>query len=288
MLKRISWRKVLYGFLWIISLGAIGTLMGFIEMKKTNMICKDVRVLLPGNQTFIERSEIDKILFRSAGPLIGRPLNEVNIHKLEKGLASNPFIEFSKVYADMDGVIQVEVKQREPVIRIINIANQDFYIDRNGLKFPTSASFTAHVLVANGEISESFRGRVDTLRGKLAKDLFKTALFVSNHKLWRDQIEQIYVNTDEELELVPRVGNQRIILGTADSLDAKFTNLLVFYKKGMPQVGWDAYKTINLKYTNQIVCVKNTDSTTMETMRPVAAVDSTSKNKITQDTIKIN
>lgn len=286
MLKRINWKKVLYGFLWITCLASVGLLMGFINTKKKAVTCTDVRVLLPGNQTFIERAEIDQILFRAAGRLVGRPLNRINIHELEKALAANPFIEYAKVYADMDGVIQVQVKQREPVIRIINIANQDYYIDRNGLKIPTSASFTAHVLVANGEIPESFRSPVDTLRSQLARDLFRTAVYISGDKLWRDQIEQIYVNGEQELELVPRVGSQRIILGTADSLEVKFSNLLVFYKKGMPQVGWDAYKTINLKYTNQIVCVKNADSTQTGSVKPVAVADSIKTNKITQDTIK--
>jgi cell division protein FtsQ len=29
----------------------------------------------------------------------------------------------------------------------------------------------------------------------------------------------------------------------------------------MPKVGWDTYKSINLKYANQIVCEKNTIDT---------------------------
>ena len=32
------------------------------------------------------------------------------------------------------------------------------------------------------------------------------------------------------------MGNNHILLGTADSLGTKFANLLVFYKKAMPQV----------------------------------------------------
>lgn len=53
------------------------------------------------------------------------------------------------------------------------------------------------------------------------------------------------------------MGEQRIILGTADSLDVRMNNLRIFYKEVMPSVGWDFYKTINIKYTNQIVCVKS-------------------------------
>lgn len=83
------------------------------------------------------------------------------------------------------------------------------------------------------------------------------------------------------------MGNQRIILGTADSLDVKFTNLLMFYKRGMPKAGWDAYKTINVKYTNQVVCVKNiTDSTKLVSKTPAASLDTLTVKIITQDTIK--
>jgi len=154
-------------------------------------------------------------------------------------------------------VIHIEISQRQPLLRIINAGGQDFYIDRNGLKMPISPNFTANVLVANGHILERFTGKVDTLNTKMAADLYKTALFLKKDSLWEAQIEQIFVNDKEDIELIPRVGNQRIILGNADSLEVKMGNLRVFYKKAMPQVGWDTYKTINIKYTNQIVCERS-------------------------------
>jgi len=54
------------------------------------------------------------------------------------------------------------------------------------------------------------------------------------------------------------VGNHKILLGNADSLKIKFDNLLAFYKQALPKVGQDTYKTINIKYTNQVVGIKNT------------------------------
>ena len=119
---------------------------------------------------------------------------------------------------------------------------------------PVSSNFTANVLVANGNIREPFSGRLDTLITKIGRDLYKTALFIKKDTLWNAQIEQIYVDERNDMELIPRVGNQRIILGNADSLEVKMNNLLAFYKKAMPKVGWDTYKTINIKYTNQVVC----------------------------------
>ena len=137
------------------------------------------------------------------------------------------------------------------------MANLHFYIDANGYKIPLSDSYTAKVLVASGFIEEDFNGRVDTLKTKMAKDLYRTALYIKGDTLWDNQIEQLFVDLKGDVEMVPRVGSHKIILGSTDSLQTKFRNLLVFYKKAIPKVGWDTYKTINLKYNNQIVCEKN-------------------------------
>lgn len=280
MLKKINWRFVLTCFAWVLSLSALVVLMGFIEIKKQENTCKIVQVVLPGNQFFIERAEIDEILKEKNGLLVGRRINNVNIQDLEDRLKANPFIEYAKVYIDMDGVIHTDIKQRVPVLRILNIAGQDFYVDQNGLKVPLSDHFTASVLVANGEIREGFAGKVDTLRTKLAKDLFLTAKFISEDSLWNDQVVQLYVNENKDMELVPRVGNQRIILGNADLLEDKFKNLLIFYKKAIPMVGWGAYSTINLKFKGQIVCTK-VDSTLVKKKPIEIKPDSTQQQNIT-------
>ncbi|MCX2484075.1 cell division protein FtsQ/DivIB [Pedobacter sp. MR2016-24] len=257
MLRRVNWKLVFKCFAWLISLGGIITLMSFVSVKKNTITCTNIKILIPGADNFIEREEIDAILKQSQGTLIGRKLESINLHAIERKIQSNPYIAQSTVYADMDGVIHIEISQRQPLLRVINAGGQDYYIDRDGLKMPISPNFTADVLVANGHILEHFGGRVDTLITKMAADLYRTALYLKKDTLWDAQIEQIFVNDKDDIELVPRVGDQRIILGSADSLEIKMANLLIFYKKAMPQVGWDTYKTINIKYTNQIVCEKN-------------------------------
>jgi len=273
MLKRINWKAIFKGFAWLICLAGVVVLMSFIEIKKHEVKCTSIKILIPGADNFIEREEIDAILKQSQGELIGRNLEQINIHQIEKTLKSNPYIAFAKVYADMNGIINIEVKQRQPVLRILNAGGQDYYIDSDGLKMPMSPNFTANVLVATGNILEGFGGKVDTLFTPLASDLYKAALFIKKDTLWDAQIEQMYVNEKSDIELIPRVGNQRIILGNADSLETKMNNLLAFYKQAMPLVGWSAYKTINLKYVNQIVCEKY-DSLAVKKVTPVAVIDS--------------
>jgi len=275
MLKRINWKAILYGFLWLVSLSGIVLLMSFIEVKKDKLKCKDVKVFLPGRYNFVEREEIDRILLESGGVLVGKDLNDINIHLLENRLKANPFIEYAKVYADMDGIVNVQIRQREPVLRVINMANLHFYVDGNGLKMPVSDNYTAKVLVVNGFIDEDFTGKVDTIHSKLVKDLYRAALFIKADTLWDNQIEQLFVDLNGDIEMVPRVGDHKIILGDTDSLQTKFRNLLLFYKQAIPKVGWDTYSTINLKYANQIVCEKNRiDSAELKSKNVSALADS--------------
>ncbi len=286
MLKKINWKALLFGFTWVISLASVIALMSFIEIKKATNTCAKVEIILPGNQYFIEREEVDQLLNDNNGLLIGRRLANINLQKLENRLVANPFVEYAKVYMDMDGVLHAKIKQRQPVLRVLNYTGQDFYIDKNGLKIPLSDHFTARVLVANGAILESFNNKIDTLQTKIAKDLFAVASYIEQDKLWSEQIVQIYINNENDMELVPRVGTQKIIFGNADDLESKFKNLMVFYKKAIPRVGWEAYSTINLKFKGQIVCVKR-DSTLKSNKEIPVLTDSTSINQEVQDSIKI-
>lgn len=287
MLKRINWSAIFKGFAWLFSLAGVVVLMSFISIKKHEVKCTKVEILIPGADNFIEREEIDAILKANEGELVGRNLEAINIHEIEKTIKSNPYIAYVKVFNEMNGVIHIEIKQRQPVLRIINAGGQDYYIDSEGLKMPMSPNFTANVLVATGNILEGFSGRVDTLLTPLAKDLYKTALFSKRDTLWDAQFEQIFVNEKNDIELIPRVGNQRIILGNADSLATKMNNLLVFYKQAMPKVGWNAYKTINLKYYNQIVAERYDSLAVKKAIAAAVVVDSTTiKRKATDSVIR--
>lgn len=290
MFNKIKWRLVFNVFAWVISISALLMLMSFIETKKKELTCKKVKILLPGNQFFIEQAEVYDILNANNKELVGKRLYYLNMQNLEDKLKANPFILVAKVYADMDGIIHAEINQRVPILRIFNNAGQDFYVDENGLKIPLSNHFTARVLAANGNINEIFIGKIDTLKTQIGKSVFAVASFIANDTLWNEQIEQIFVTQNHNIQLVPRLGNQTIILGNADSLSNKFRNLLAFYKKAMPKAGWNTYSNINLSYTGQIVCEKrdtiNCKINTLKLAKPDSLKNKKTNNLSIKDTIK--
>ena len=70
MLKNINWKAIFVGFAWMCSLSGLIALMSFIEIKKEESTCGKIEVVLPGNQFFIERAEIDEILKSKNGLLL--------------------------------------------------------------------------------------------------------------------------------------------------------------------------------------------------------------------------
>ncbi len=96
---------------------------------------------------------------------------------------------------------------------------------------------------------------LDTLiKNSILKDLYHFVNYIDGNDFWSAQIDQIYVDRKDEIDLIPRVGNHTVHLGTFDNYREKLRNLSAFYDKVLPEVGWNKYSVINLEFSDQIVC----------------------------------
>jgi cell division protein FtsQ len=95
-----------------------------------------------------------------------------------------------------------------------------------------------------------------SIKNSILKDIFPLVSFINDNNFWSAQIDQIFVDDNDEIDLIPRVGNQLVHLGTTENFKGKLRNLEAFYDKVLPEVGWNKYSLINLEYKDQIVCKK--------------------------------
>ncbi len=216
----------------------------------------DLNSGLEAGAHFADEGDIRKIISGEGelSDLIGRPMRDFEVSDIERNIEANPYIRNAEVFADLGGVLHVEVEQRKPVVRVFQQADRGYYIDEQGKKMPLSSRYTERVLTATGRV-EPFGG-TDSLREETTQGLFDVAQFIYQDEFWRKQIDGIHITVDGEFVLIPKVGRQRIVFGKAEAIEDKFHRLWVFYRKAINQVGWETYKVINLKYTGQVVCEK--------------------------------
>lgn len=83
---------------------------------------------------------------------------------------------------------------------------------------------------------------------------------VEEDDFWRSEVVQIVARTAPsgalEVDLVPRSGRHTIRFGRLENAEEKFAKLMRFYRRGLPHIGWDEYRTIDIRYDDQVVCSK--------------------------------
>lgn len=258
-IRNIQWRQVGYFFLGLVAIVGVGMLMSLVNKKDQVQVCSALKVMVEGKETFIDQNDISSMIKEKFGIVVGKQLNELPLQKIETELMKSPYVSAADVHMDMDGTMQVAVQQREVVVRIINQVGQEYYVDSKGSKIPVTLKYVPHVMVANGNIREGYKKALEPVQSAMVKDLVKIVEETKGDELWSNQIVQLYVNDEKDIEIVPRVGNQQLIIGNADSLSYKLDRLKKFYTHILPKVGTDAYSKVNVKYSGQIVCERKGD-----------------------------
>lgn len=253
---------------WVTILLYLAIMLPLIGAKKHEVKCQSIKVKIldETNNFFIEEGDVLSMLNDKKEKIVGQDINSINVNKLEELLLMHPSVKEADVHRTLQGEVEIKIIQRNPILRVINKNRESFYVDEEGKIMPLSTKYTAHVLIASGNIDLNYTKilaeqkdeigdkSVDNSKGLLL-DLYQLASYIYRDEFWRAQVEQVYVNKGE-YELVPRVGTHLIKLGSIDNYEAKFENLFALYKQGLPRAGWNKYKEINLKYNNQVICTK--------------------------------
>jgi cell division protein FtsQ len=247
-------RRIIKIGVWLGIAAWFVVILGFVSAKADQVLCMHIDVVLSDTvrSRFVTDPDV-RALFRSEGlQLQGYPLKEINTRELEELLEKNAYIRTAEVSCDVSGRMEIQLEQCIPLVRIMPEGRAGYYLDTEGAVLPLSTQFVPHVLLASGHINPADKSRgVEQLQ-----EIHRFCTYVAEHPFWSEQIVQLYVNRRGEYELIPRVGAHQILLGSMEQWELKLRNLELLYKQGLPFYGWNSYRRINLKYTNQVICTK--------------------------------
>lgn len=262
-------RRFLHIMFWLVITSGVMVLLGFVLSEQKKSLCRGLEIHLadanrPG---FVMASDIEKIIRDLYDPLEGQLLDSINISLIYVRLNSNPYLKNVHVYKSLSGKIKVEAERNEALIRVVPEVGESFYLSKEGVAMPLHNSFLPHLRIASGIFHEKpvyktknygIASDQDPLKpaGEISS-VYRIAVALERFPVLNKHIEQIYFNARGEFELVPVSGDHLILLGTCDSLHHKLENLLAFYQAGRKELKPEAYKIIDLRFMNQVICKKS-------------------------------
>ncbi|MGQ9846821.1 MAG: cell division protein FtsQ/DivIB [Bacteroidales bacterium] len=265
-----KWFKIIIQTLiWLIFISTFIVSLGFTEKQRKLEPCQKIIVnILDSNQNhFLDSSDIIQFLKSKNYKILHYPLSTLPLDNIEKDINNLSVVKNAEVYTTIDGHLHIDIIQRTPILRIVNYNYESYYIDNEGVLFPLSDKYTARVLVANGNINEPYalfcnrKAQDAEKQDALKRSTILDDIFVIGKKIYQDSIlhpliEQIYINEEKEIELVPKIGDFIIVFGDTSQLNEKFIKLKAFYEKVLAKDSWDAFSKVNLMYNKQIVCTQ--------------------------------
>ena len=215
------------------------------DVKATH--CSEVKIDIKQSVVdgFLTAGEIKKILSQDHLYPLSQPMTAINTRKIEESLQKSPFVEKAECYKTLSGHVCITIDQRIPVVRVMSDNGENYYVDTHGNMMPESR-YVTDLIIATGSITRKYaQGILASIANQIMQDNF-----------WKNQIVQINVLSNGTMEIVPRVGDHIVYLGTPSHVDKKLERLRKFYLYGLNKAGWNKYNYISVEFDNQIICKK--------------------------------
>ena len=234
---RFNWGKILLVLSFIFSIGVLYAS----NLKNNSRIINKIHVkITPNSSYFISadsiRNSINKYILTSK--------DSISLSRIEQEIDKNTYVEKSQVYMKIGQELNVDIKQKEPIARVIT-SDSIFYLDKNSNFMSLSKLKSSNVPLIFGfsEYSD-------------LKYLTEISLMIKNDEFLNKNISQIFIKDDQKIDLKIRGNNTIIEFGNNNRLKNKIQNLKAFYNRAISKNEIDKYKKINLRFENQVVVVK--------------------------------
>jgi cell division protein FtsQ len=212
---------------------------------------------LKEGEVLITEDEIEKmfnnfIKVRENSTKIGDvPLNEVREYFINE-----PLIKRADVYIDIHQNLHIDIVQRVPFLRILTHGGKSFLMDQEGFAFPVSKNYSPRLLVVTGFLP-GYQEGLSLAEHNQYKEVIEISQIIHEDEFWKSTIEQIHIDEFGEFVLVPKIGARKIEFGGQSNAREKLEKLKIFYREVLPELGWDTYHSLNIKFNKQVIGIKN-------------------------------
>ena len=225
---------------------------------RNNRVCTGLEASVTDSLSnrFIKAEEVEGLIRREYGEFLDIPCKETDIAEIERIIDSQDAVRKSQVFFKRDGMMNVIIDQREPVVRF-QMGRNGFYADSEGVLFPLQSRYTARVIVIDGKMPitwENFKEKNFNVRQQVWLDgVVELANTLKDDFVWNGKISQIHCSPTYGMMLIPKEGNERFIIGEPEKIPQKLKKMGKYYTH-IKTAKDKKYTRIDLRYDGQIIC----------------------------------
>ena len=190
---------------------------------------------------FIDEKDV-KEMVKKSNPT--KKIGDINIPELEKKLNQLPAVDSANVYLNLNGNLNLDIKQRVPAFRLSK-DDRDFYVDEKGVEFPISKNYSFPCMLVMGNVKQSEYVKLAELISKIDNDDFSKKYFIGIAK------------KKGNYELLTSEGYFKVEIGDLEKIDLKVKGFKAFVEKYLIHQNPEKYTKVSVKYDNQIVTTLN-------------------------------
>ena len=250
IVKVFLWSCLL--LVWIFLTAFANSEYGEIVLNKVNI------VFIKDNQHHLITNDEVVDFVKDLGLVEGVSIKkDIHVDQIEKTLRSHYAVDKAEVYFLNNGDLHINILKKTPIARLLgNTSDVNYYLDYNGQLMKTSDSYVAKLPIFSGEIfsiNDEFEPKSSTL---IISEIYEMSQLINNDAFLKSQIVQIHISNNGYFELIPRIGNHKILFGSPENMEEKLNKIKLFYTKGPDPKELNLYDTLNVMYNDQIVCSK--------------------------------
>lgn len=216
--------------------------------------------------SIINKQEVYNIIYKNFGDLKGTKIDSINTELIKLEILKHPYIDNIKVYKGLGATLVVEVSAKQPLLRVFSDDGSSFLIDKKGdiLKLLPERSFNLLVVSGNmdcltknliGKNIYHFKEEYDKCVLSLIS-AHQIALEIQKDEILKYLISQIWINSLNDIELIPMFGDFTVKFGSKQNIYQKLERLRILYSKVLPFIDLSIYKSVNIEVNNQLVFQK--------------------------------
>lgn len=218
------------------------------KASRSPLICNGIDITIADStiNSFISRHDVKQLLDKEYGQYNGSALEDIDLFRIEEILEDRSAINNAEAYVTKDGILNITVTQRRPVVRFQG-AKWGYYADVEGRAFPLQSSYASYVPVVDGNIPSM----TDSIRIIKITSLVNN---LENDDLWKEKFVQIHIDDKDNIILIPREGKEKFMIGQPNNIEEKMIKMEKYYTHIVPAKGSGQYRIVDLRYDGQIVC----------------------------------